>query len=164
MRKISKFANNLTVRHRIWCIYWVPVLAIYVYICIHLAPISTRHAVLQCLDTDGDNRHDNTTLDYLMLLLIQVSIMLKLRILQWRHNGCDSVSNHQPHDCLLNRLFRRRSKKTSKLRVTGFVRGIHRWIRRTNGQLRGKCFHLMTSSWHNLMRHHMPCIIFPNEQ
>ena len=39
--------------------------------------------------------------------------------LQWRHNECDSVSNHQPHDCLLNRLFRRRSKKTSKLRVTG---------------------------------------------
>ena len=38
----------------------------------------------------------------------------------------DSVSNHQPHDCLLNRLFRRRSKKTSKLRVTGLVRGIHR--------------------------------------
>ena len=46
--------------------------------------------------------------------------------LQWRHNGRDSVSNHQPHDCLLNRLFRCRSKKTSKLRVTGFVRGIHR--------------------------------------
>ena len=39
--------------------------------------------------------------------------------LQWRHNGHRSVSNHQPHDCLLNRLFRRRSKKTSKLRVTG---------------------------------------------
>ena len=31
-----------------------------------------------------------------------------------------------------------------------FVRGIHRdrWIPRTKGQLRGKCFHLMTSSWH----------------
>ena len=39
--------------------------------------------------------------------------------LRWRHNGCDSVSNRQPHHCLLNRLFRRRSKKTSKLRVTG---------------------------------------------
>ena len=39
--------------------------------------------------------------------------------LQWRHNWHDSVSNHQPHDCLLNRLFRRRSKITSKLRVTG---------------------------------------------
>ena len=39
--------------------------------------------------------------------------------LQWRHNGCDSVSNHQSHDCFLNRLFRRTSKKTSKLRITG---------------------------------------------
>ena len=39
--------------------------------------------------------------------------------LRWRHNGHDSDANHQPHDCLLNRLFRRRSKKTSKLRVTG---------------------------------------------
>ena len=43
--------------------------------------------------------------------------------LQWRHNGYDSVSNHQPHDCLLNRLFRRRSKKTPKLRVTGLCAG-----------------------------------------
>ena len=43
--------------------------------------------------------------------------------LQWRHNGRDGVSNHQPHDCLLNRLFRRRSKKTSKLRVTGPCEG-----------------------------------------
>ena len=39
--------------------------------------------------------------------------------LQWRHNEPDSVSDHQPHGCLLNRLFRRRSQKTSKLRVTG---------------------------------------------
>ena len=37
---------------------------------------------------------------------------------QWRHNGRDSVSNHQPRECLLNRLIRSRSKKTSKLRVT----------------------------------------------
>ena len=42
--------------------------------------------------------------------------------LRWRH-GHDSVSNHQPHDCLLNRSFRRRSKKTSKLRVTGLCVG-----------------------------------------
>ena len=40
-------------------------------------------------------------------------------ILRWRHNGRNSVPNHQPHHCLLNLLFRRRSKKTSKLRVTG---------------------------------------------
>ena len=43
--------------------------------------------------------------------------------LRWRHNGHDSVSNHQPHHCLFNRLFRRRSKKTSKLRVTGLCVG-----------------------------------------
>ena len=41
--------------------------------------------------------------------------------LWWRHNDHDSVSNHQPHECLFNRLFR--SKKTSKLRVTGLCVG-----------------------------------------
>ena len=41
----------------------------------------------------------------------------------WRHNGRDGVSNYQPHDCLLNRLVGRRSKKTSKLRVTGLCAG-----------------------------------------
>ena len=46
--------------------------------------------------------------------------------LQWRHNERDSVSNHQPHDCLLNRLFRRWSRKTSNSASLAFVRGIHR--------------------------------------
>ena len=50
--------------------------------------------------------------------LLQVSVSHPLALL-WRHNGHDGVSNHQPHDSLLNRLFRRRSKKTSKLCVTG---------------------------------------------
>ena len=43
--------------------------------------------------------------------------------LQWCHNGLDGVSNHPPHHCLLSRLFGRRSKKTSKLRVTGLCVG-----------------------------------------
>ena len=43
--------------------------------------------------------------------------------LKWRHNEGDGVSNHQPHDCLLDCLFSRRSKKTSKLRVTGHCAG-----------------------------------------
>ena len=47
--------------------------------------------------------------------------------LQWRHNDLDGVSNRQPHDCLLNRLFRRRSKKTSKLCVTGLCAGNSPW-------------------------------------
>ena len=46
--------------------------------------------------------------------------------LHWRHNGRDSVSNHQPHDCLLNRLFRRRSKKNETSASLAFVWGIHR--------------------------------------
>ena len=37
----------------------------------------------------------------------------------WRHNGRDGVSNHQPHDCLLYRLFRRRLENTLKLCATG---------------------------------------------
>ena len=47
------------------------------------------------------------------------SVESLLLSLQWRHNEHDGVSNYQPHECLLNHLFRRRSKKTSKLRVTG---------------------------------------------
>ena len=46
-----------------------------------------------------------------------------VKSLQWCHNERVGVSNHQPHNCLLNRLFRRRSKKTSKLRVTGLCAG-----------------------------------------
>ena len=43
--------------------------------------------------------------------------------LQWRHNERDGISNHQPHDCLLKSLFRRRSEKTSNLHVTGLCEG-----------------------------------------
>ena len=53
-----------------------------------------------------------------------VIINMLFHTLWWRHNGRDGVSNHQPHDCLLTSLFRRRSKKTSKLRVTGLCGGI----------------------------------------
>ena len=50
--------------------------------------------------------------------------------LQWRHNECNGVSNHQPDDCLVDRLFRCRSKKTSKLRVTGLCAG-HSFVKTT---------------------------------
>ena len=49
--------------------------------------------------------------------------------LRARHNERDGVSNHRYLDGLLNRLFRRRSKKLSKLRVTG-----DRWIPLTKDQ------------------------------
>ena len=47
----------------------------------------------------------------------------KLISLRWRHNEPDGVWNHQPRNCLLNHLFRPKSKKTSKLRVTGLCAG-----------------------------------------
>ena len=51
------------------------------------------------------------------------SFLALIKTLHWRHNDHDGVSNHQPHGCLLNGLFRGRSKKTSKLRVTGLCAG-----------------------------------------
>ena len=50
-------------------------------------------------------------------------LLLKTVLITWRHNERDSVSNHQPHDCLFNRLFRRKSKKTWNIRVTGLCEG-----------------------------------------
>ena len=73
--------------------------------------------------------------------------------LQWRHSGCDSVSKHQPHDCLLNRLFRRRSKKTSKLRVTGLCAG--------NSPMVGEFPAQMASNMENVSiwwRHHVKAV------
>ena len=53
-----------------------------------------------------------------------ISIIVRfIMTLQWRHNERDGVPNHRRLDCLLNRLFRRRSKKKSKLRVTGLCEG-----------------------------------------
>ena len=46
---------------------------------------------------------------------------------QWRHNERVGVSNHQPHDCLLNRLFKVQIKETSSSASLAFVRRIHRW-------------------------------------
>ena len=46
--------------------------------------------------------------------------------IQWGHNECHELSWRL--NCLLNRLFRRTSKKTSKLAVTGLCEGIHPWV------------------------------------
>ena len=47
--------------------------------------------------------------------------------LQWGHNERDGVSNYEPHVCLLDCLFRRRSRKHQSPAPLVFVRGIHRW-------------------------------------
>ena len=73
-----------------------------------------------------------------------------------RHNGRDGISNHRRFDCLLNRLFSRRSKKTSKFRVTGFCEG--------NSLMTGQFPSQRASNAENVSiwwRHHVASI--PNE-
>ena len=53
-------------------------------------------------------------------------LVCKFRSLRWRHNDHSGVSNHQPHGCLLNRLFRCKSKKHQSSASLAFVREIHR--------------------------------------
>ena len=43
--------------------------------------------------------------------------------LQWHHNERNGISNQQHIDCLFNHLFRHRSKKTLKFRITGLCEG-----------------------------------------
>ena len=51
--------------------------------------------------------------------------------LRWRNNGCDGVSNHQPHHCLLDRLFgadqRKHQSSASLALVWGPVNCPHKW-------------------------------------
>ena len=63
---------------------------------------------------------------------------------QWRHNGRDGVSNHQPH-CLHSRLFRWRLRKASKLRVTGLCAG--------NSPVTGEFHAQMASNTENVYKH-----------
>ena len=81
------------------------------------------HAML--LNTKGHSQVAEHYLEVSYMLYALYNILFSsLHMLQWRHNRRNSVLNHQPHHCLLNRLFRCRWKKTSaKLRVTGLCAG-----------------------------------------
>ena len=85
----------------------------------------------------------------------------KWSTLQWCHNERGSVSNHQPYDCLLNRLFRRRSKKRSKLLVTGLWAGKSPVTREFPAQMASNAenvsiwwrhhdLHTLTTTWNGL--------------
>ena len=85
-------------------------------------------------------------------LYMYVHLPRLVTALQWRQNGSDSVSNHQPHDSLLNRYSdaaQKNIKAPHHWPLCGEFTG-DQWILRANGQLRGKCFHLTTSSWPNV--------------
>ena len=70
--------------------------------------------------------------------------------LPWRHNGHEGVSNNQSHHCFSTQPFiqaqiKENIKAPRHWPLCGEFTG-DRWIPRTNGQSRGKCFHLMMSS------------------
>ena len=70
--------------------------------------------------------------------------------LQWRHNEHDGVSNHQPHNVYWTVYSGADQRKLQSSASQAFVGGIHR----TKGQQRGKCLHLMISSWRLAMWSH----------
>ena len=89
------------------------------FICIIYTPMSAQIRKVHCLwQYIPGNMFRICT--WLVLYRLYHQFIVALR---WRHNDHDGVSNHQPRGCLLNRLFTPRSKKTSKLRVTGLCAG-----------------------------------------
>ena len=102
-----------------------------VYVYLHIDEVQINLERQSCLLNFRDVSHVDNSL--ISGMCTQRVIVMTLR---WRHNGRDGFSNHQPYHCLLNRLFRRRSKKTSVLcqwPLCGEFTG-DRWIPRTNGQ------------------------------
>ena len=85
----------------------------------------------QCVKgIDNDNCHKKCMLPWISYFHVPSNMsavsLFRIRVnisLQWRHNECDGISNHQTHNCLLKSLFRCRSKKTSMLHVTGLCEG-----------------------------------------
>ena len=80
----------------------------------------SKHVVATLLDSAAKNKH--LMLKHLMYTYVRFTCVFK-QTLRWRCTERDGVSNHRRPDCLLNRLFIRRSTKTSKLLVTGFSEG-----------------------------------------
>ena len=110
----------------LWCIrYQCGAVSAYNYIIFgRLCSPHDARFMIRKLQRDANFRFIqdlNTLLNYCLICVKTLLIILPR--LRWRHNERDSVSNHLPHHCLLNRLFTRRSKKTSKLRVTGLCAG-----------------------------------------
>ena len=117
---------------------------------IYFCGISGQYGIVLCVRSDtkrcsADVMYRSCFNDWFcnktccLYLFVQVCVnsLWPSKTLQWRHNERDDVSNHQRLDCFLNRLFRRRSKKTLKLHVIGLCEGEftgNRWISLTKGQ------------------------------
>ena len=94
--------------------------------------------------------YDHQTACHFLVHRIQIYSFVKYQgismnlALQWViERKRDGVSNQLCIDCLFNRFCRIRSRKISKLCITG----LYERNPLTKGQSRGKCLHFMTSSW-----------------
>ena len=59
--------------------------------------------------------------------VMHTCLHIKKGTLQWCHNGRDGISNHQPHDCLLNLFSGADQRKHQSYASLAFVWGIHQW-------------------------------------
>ena len=75
--------------------------------------------------------------------------------LLWRHNGGESPASQLFTQPFIRSQIKENIKAPRHWPLCGEFTG-DRWIPHTNGQLRGKCFHLMTSSW---LRKNLPCTL-----
>ena len=76
-----------------------------------------RETWIYCLDR-RDTGHDHPDWD---------AGLKQQAALQWRHNGHDGVSNHQPQDCFSSVYSGADKRKHQSSESLAFVRGIHRW-------------------------------------
>ena len=73
----------------------------------------------------------------LMFAMQKITRALLRCTLQWRHYGRVSISNHQPHGCLLKRLFKAQIKENIKVPshwALCWEFTVDRWIPRIKGQ------------------------------
>ena len=76
-----------------------------------LANISDTFAKSFTANTDGDGTWImklpdvslRAALEFMHWVMPSTRQAVTGKSIQWRHNGSDSISNHQPHDCFLNR-------------------------------------------------------------
>ena len=138
---------------RFVAVWWWLIKHIYYFNTISLPLAQSHHCpvpVIKSLESNKNitiqnkSQHDRFAIYGIPLLL---PVYCAMDALQWRHNGRDGVSNHQLHHCLLNCLFGRRSKKISKLRITGLCAGNSPGPGNSPHKctITRKWFHLMTS-------------------
>ena len=94
-------------------IYWTCLGHLSVIPCVHIVEFTLRAGFFPCfpqLITSMGSFHIWHKWEFLSSL-------------QWCHKHRRGVSNHQHQNCLLNHLFRCKSKKTAKLHFTGLCAG-----------------------------------------